>query len=62
MARMSAPRPHTGGPRRSLDEDQLREERRQLLTQSASPERTAALRRVTSGLKSIANRSPRDGA
>ena len=62
MPRMSAPRPHTGGPRRTLDAGELNARLQQLLATPRTPERTQALRKVRAGLQSIANRSPRGGA
>ena len=57
-----APRPHTGGPRRRLDLATVRDQELRLLVQPATPERTVALRKVRSAMRSIQNRSPRNGA
>ena len=62
MPRMSDPRPHTGGHRRTLDPDALKARLEHLLAQPISAARTAELRKVRSSLNSIANRSPRNGA
>lgn len=58
----SGPRPHSGGHPRTLSREAVLAERDRLLTLEPSPFRSAALRKVASSLRSINNRSPRNGA
>lgn len=57
-----APRPHTGGPERTLSRDRLIDKREQLLKLPKSPARTLGLNKVRQQLSTLANRSERRGA
>lgn len=57
-----APRPHTGGPERTLSREQLIDKREQLLKLPKSPARTLGLNKVHQQLSTLANRSERRGA
>ncbi|WP_294189021.1 hypothetical protein [uncultured Sphingomonas sp.] len=57
-----APRPHTGGPERTLAREALTSKREQLLKLPKSPARTLGLNKVRKQLSTLANRSERRGA
>lgn len=57
-----APRPHTGGPERTLSREVLTSKREQLLKLPKSPARTLGLNKVRKQLSTLSTRSERRGA